>query len=445
MSRTKYSDEKMSKIGVVIYYDERAKYGLNALVASIDLLKEVNAYLVEDRESICGAIDYASKKYDKCVVAFSVLTTFLADESYLDFARSVSEHARRRGCIPIVGGPHATGDPMGSLESLGFEHAFVGEAEESLREFLEALNSGGDPLSVRGVVSIVNGEVHFAGPRKPINLDEYHPFPYWRLLFNPIEISRGCPHGCKYCQVPYMHGLSMRHRSIDRVVHYSKVLAASGIRDLRFISPNSLAYCSREAGRPDHSSLESLLSKLHEEVAIKRGARIFFGTFPSEVRPDYVDEDVLKVLGKYVYNRDIIIGAQSGSDRLLKLINRGHSVDDVLSAVELARKHGFRALVDFIFGLPRETEEDLRDTLSTIKRLVSLGARVHLHYFIPLPGTPLSHERPREVPQWFKREVAKLIGAGKAYGEWARQEELSRKILELRERGIIRSPALVER
>ncbi|RLD18106.1 MAG: hypothetical protein DRI36_02300 [Caldiserica bacterium] len=154
---------------------------------------------------------------------------------------------------------------------------------------------------------------------------------------------------------------------------------------------------------------------------IFKNSKIFFGTFPSEVRPDYVDEDVLKIIKKFVYNRKIIIGAQSGSERILKIYKRAHSVSDILNAVYLCKKLNFEAQVDFIFGFPEENEEDLNDTLKIIKEIVKLGGRIHAHYYIPLPGTESENKRAKEIPEWFKKEILKLEGKGKIFGKWKTQ------------------------
>ncbi len=234
-----------------------------------------------------------------------------------------------------------------------------------------------------------------------------------------------------------MHGFNMRHRSIESITKYAEIMVREGIRDIRFISPNSLAYLSSKPGRPNHEVLEELFTDLYERVVKKYGARIFFGTFPSEVRPDYVDEDVVSLLKRYVSNKTIIVGAQTGSNKLLNRIGRGHSIEDVFNAVKAIHKHGFTASIDFIIGLPSESDEDLKGSLNAIKKLVKMGAKIHLHTFIPLPGTPFAFEKPRKPPKWFIKEIAKIIGMGRAYGEWMHQARIAEKIIKLREKGLI--------
>jgi len=427
----------LKKIGVLVYYDKRVKYSLNAITAVLDNVEGVNTILVEDEKLLPDLMEYVGRKYHLCVYASSLLTTMLVDEEYYMFIRELNEVASRKNCISVVGGSHASGDPVGSITKLGYKYVFIGEAEESLREFMESLRDGLDPLSVKGIFYRDEGGLfRYTDSRKPIDLDKYSPFPFWRYLYNPIEITRGCPYGCFYCQVSYMHGFNHRHRSIDNVVKYAEIMAKHSVKDLRFISPNSLSYGS--VGRkPNLGALEDLLNKLYERVCLKHGARIFYGSFPSEVRPEYVDEDVARVLKKYVSNREIIVGAQSGSDRQLKSINRQHTIEDVFNAVDILNRHGFKTSVDFIIGLPGETEDDLIDTLNALKKLVAMNSRIHLHYYMPLPGTPFCFREPSRVPEWFRREIAKIIGMGRAYGEWVKQEEISWRIVDMRNRGLI--------
>ncbi|MEM2752156.1 MAG: radical SAM protein, partial [Sulfolobales archaeon] len=139
----------------------------------------------------------------------------------------------------------------------------------------------------------------------------------------------------------------------------------------------------------------------------------------------------------YVDNRKLNIGAQTGSDRLLKLLHREHSADDVLNAVTAANKYGFNVDVDYMFGLPWEDSEDLEITMKHIEKIVELGGRIHCHTFIPLPGTPLSFASPKNIPEFVKNRLIKLMGRGKVWGQWLRQESLAREIALLRESNFI--------
>lgn len=423
---------------VIFLYDRNVRYSVNAVIAAVDLLKGIRVHLAKDLEEVVETAYTVRSKGYKCVVAFSLLTTMLVvDDFYVKLKRAV-EKLKQFNCINVCGGPHPSGDPLGSLLNFNFDYVVIGEGEESFGELLLAVGGNGDPRSVKGLMYCENGgKVMYTGRRRPIDVDKYDPFPYWRGIFNPIEITRGCPYGCFYCQVSYVHGFNYRHRSTDRIVLYVKEILRRGGKDIRFISPGGLAYGAPDACRNANlDAVEMLLSAI-KRVADEYKGRIFLGSFPSEVRPEHVTDDSLRLLKKYVANRVIIMGAQSGSQRILRAINRQHSVGDVLNAVTISAKHGFRPDVDIILGIPGETEEDMQATIDLARKVVELGGKLHLHYYIPLPGTPIGLRPPAPIPHGIRKELARIVGMGKGYGEWLKQERLAWNILELHDKNVI--------
>ena len=423
------------ELGVALVYTTKfTKYSAHILTAALEHeLPRLRIELVPlDRVlDVVERLRSLSRRYRRIVIGFAFLTMHVP--LVRDLVRLIREHVPN--AILVAGGPHATGDPVGTLLKLGFDIVVYGEGEETARELIEALEEGRDPRDVCGVAYRDGDRVVLRLRKRRVDLDRYPPFPHWRGLFNPIEIMRGCSSCCYFCQVCYMFG-PPRYRSVDSVVEYAELMWRRGLRDLRFIAPNSFAYGSADGIRPEPSKLIDLLERLRA-VANRYGGRIFLGTFPSEVRPDSVDRDLVREVRRYVDNRRVIVGAQSGSDRVLKLIHRGHTVSDVVNAVEVLRAYGFEVDVDIVIGLPGETEEDIRQTLDLCRKLVALGARIHVHTFMPLPGTPFDDAPPGRVDEWVRREIAKLIGLGRAYGYWMQQEALARLIASLREEGLI--------
>jgi radical SAM superfamily enzyme YgiQ (UPF0313 family) len=103
-------------------------------------------------------------------------------------------------------------------------------------------------------------------------------------------------------------------------------------------------------------------------------------------------------------------------------------VEEVVRAVRLAVQAGYAPSVDFILGLPGETEEDLIATRALVAQLAGLGARVHGHAFLPLPGTPWSGEAPGRVDAATASLLDRLASQGRAYGSWRRQVALARAL-----------------
>ena len=210
-----------------------------------------------------------------------------------------------------------------------------------------------------------------------------------------------------------------RHRSIANVRANIDAMALSGSRFMRFLTPTSLSYGS-DGTEPNLDAVDELLATVREGTGAE--AKIFFGTFPSEIRPEHITRESLDVLKRWVDNKTLVIGGQSGSDRILEETRRGHTVEQVIRAVELAVEAGFQPDVDFLLGLPGENDDDRALSMTLADRLVDMGARIHSHAFMPLPGTPLRDATPSSrSPKRQMLAMARLESKGKAYGQWRRQ------------------------
>jgi radical SAM superfamily enzyme YgiQ (UPF0313 family) len=189
-------------------------------------------------------------------------------------------------------------------------------------------------------------------------------------------------------------------------------------RYVRFVSPTSLSYGSADT-TVNLAAVEDLLAAVRAELPAD--GKLYFGTFPSEVRPEHVTPEALAVLKRYVDNDNLVIGGQSGSQRVLDESRRGHGVEDIERAVRLAIAGGFRPNVDFLLGLPGEAPEDRRASLRLAERLVALGARIHGHAFMPLPGTPWARAAPEPIEADVAHEMARMESRGALYGQWRHQ------------------------
>ncbi|MCE8423971.1 MAG: TIGR04013 family B12-binding domain/radical SAM domain-containing protein [Candidatus Methanoperedens sp.] len=304
----------------------------------------------------------------------------------------------------IAGGPHPSAKPEETLRF--FDYVVTGEGEETLPELIDVLQNNGDVSTIMGIAYKNGKEVVFTEKRDQVDLDNYPPFNP-DIMLNTIEITRGCPFACAYCQTPQLFGHNMRHRSIDMISKYAKLLG-----DVRFTSPNAFAYGS-DGVHQRIEKIESLLRALSP-------ANIFFGTFPSEVRPEFITDSILELIQDHCKNTTINMGGQSGSQRILTNIRRNHTVEDIIIGAEKCLDHGFTPVVDFIFGLPDETEEDQLETLNLIKWLTVKGGKVHSHYFMPLPGTAFENSIPAPLSGKVKKIMGELALLGKNTGVWDR-------------------------
>jgi B12-binding domain/radical SAM domain protein len=297
--------------------------------------------------------------------------------------------------ITIVGGPHASACPALMAEIA--DYVVVGEGEFTLPALLSSIEEGRPPPP--GVAT----RSGYSPADRCVLLDAY---PSFSRMKGYVEISRGCPFRCAYCQTPRIFGPWMRHRTLDSIGR-----DAAKFRDARFVTPNALAYGS-DGKTPRLSKVEALLSRLGSDRH-----RVYFGTFPSEVRPEFVTDRALELVQTFCANESLHFGAQSGSSRVLRELDRGHGVEEVVDAVERCRAHGFTPVVDFIVGLPSEEEEDQRAT-AALAEWVTRAGKAHVHRFIPLPGTPLAGSLPRPLLPETRRLFGSLALKGKLTGSW---------------------------
>jgi B12-binding domain/radical SAM domain protein len=341
----------------------------------------------------------------------------------LDFARTAAELARVReatrelGVLHVAGGVHATAEPRQTLEA-GFDLVAVGEGEATVVEIVGAVSAARDPKALVGTAHLDGGRLVTHGPGPRSALDAFPPFNVRFRKWNAVEITRGCVYACSFCQTPYVFKARFRHRSVENVRRHVQAMARDGVGYVRFLTPTALSYGS-DGEQPNLAAVDALLAAVREAIG-PRG-KIYFGTFPSEIRPEHVTRESLAVLARWVDNRSIIVGAQSGSDRVLRASRRGHDVGAVVRAVEVAVQMGFRPDVDLLLGLPGETREDRDASLRLAEKLVGMGARIHSHAFLPLPGTPLRDAVPETIEPDVAREMGRLEARGQMWGQWRRQ------------------------
>ena len=302
----------------------------------------------------------------------------------------------------VAGGPHPSAEPKEALKN-GADFVCSFDGEDFFTDLFDHLDKEKKKI--------------FIG--RCSNWEERFPFPQKRIFFSPIEITRGCPFGCSYCQTPLLKGKKVRHKKLEVIIEAVKFMVKYKAKDVRFISPNALSYGSCDGRSLNLNAVEDLLFNIRK--ALPKDGRIFFGSFPSEVRPEFINEDSVRIIKKYCDNKRVVFGAQSGSPRMLKMMRRGHSVEDVKNAVSVLIKHKIEPVVDFIVGLPDERDEDLFMSLKLMEELGKMGAKVHLHYFMPLPGSLWRDLKPTKLPEWALKRINKLISSGKLFGQWQRQ------------------------
>jgi B12-binding domain/radical SAM domain protein len=304
------------------------------------------------------------------------------------------------------------------------DYCCAGEGEDVIREVYRLAAAGERLDSIAGLFRLEDGNLRGRAAGHPETIEAYSPLPFKVEFPTYIEIGRGCRWQCSYCQTPHVHGTMERYRNPARVEEVVRRYAGFGMKDFRFLLPNTLGYL---AERPGVANCEALMELLARSKSACGGGRIFLGSFPSEMRPEYVSLRALRVLKAYVSNEGLVIGGQSGSPSILNAVRRGHGVGAVLRACDISLECGFEPSVDLVLGFPGETTEDRNATLDLVEQLGRRGAVTNMHFFMPLPGTPLAGSQPVFLTEGVRRTLDRFGQQGILRGGWRSQENLSRK------------------
>ncbi|MBG0568541.1 TIGR04013 family B12-binding domain/radical SAM domain-containing protein [Actinoplanes aureus] len=401
---------------LVLRYRKAVTYGFHVLLGALGEHETPTRYEVRFGETVEETARHIREAGDARTL---VLWSFYSP----DAAALAEELAQTRNLADgpnvthLAGGVHATAEPVQTLDA-GWDMAAIGEGESTL---LSLVDAKGDPAGITGLAyRDTTGNLIRTGKAKQRPLDDFPGFALTWDRFNALEITRGCIYACRFCQTPFMFSAKFRHRSLDNVRWHVDRMRERRLRDVRFITPTALSWGS-QTEEPDLAVIEALLASCR--AGIGPDGRVFFGSFPSEIRPEHVSREALRLVKKYCANNNIIVGAQSGSDRVLGAAKRGHSTEEVRRAVRLGVEEGFRINVDMIFGMPGEDRADVDASLGLARELADLGARIHAHTFMPLPGTPWRDAPPGDVDPETIREVDRLSRRGALYGHWQKQRD----------------------
>jgi B12-binding domain/radical SAM domain protein len=343
------------------------------------------------------------------IVAFSFMTVHLPE-----VRADVRRLRKKPGIRLIAGGPHATGDPENTLK-LGFDAVFTGDGEIALPDFCEYAAESGDWPPDR---------ILRADPLK--DLEDSLPFSAIDPFIPPLEIMRGCSQACRFCQTRGRKPLIRSQASVKR--YLDEIAERNMLLRLGYICPDGFDY------RPDGKAAADAIGLLLSESK-SRGIRFLeYGIFPSEVRPNHVTAGLLAVVKKHCSNRKITVGAQSGSERILRQVCRGHGPERIEEAASLIREAGLKPQLDFILGFPGETDDERMETVEFMRKMgIRYGAWNQVHYFLPLSGTPFYRMKPSVISAAAVRKLDALAAAGLANDWWKKGLVQSRRIVETME------------
>ena len=283
-------------------------------------------------------------------------------------------------CQVIWGGAHPTIMPGAVMRNQHVDFVIRGEGEYSFLELCQILKGNGrelssvDGLSYRGNRSVVHN-----APRKMVKTLDDIPFPARNLVLFPerydkrswghIIGTRGCPYNCAFCSAKALWG-KPRYRSTENIIdEINDVITRFKSREFWF---------QDDTLTTDRRRMSDLCNKIASS-----NLRI---TWKGTTRADRIDAEMLDSC-KRAGCCALMLGIESGSDRILRLLKKGISVEQVETATNLLDKGHVGYGAFFMGGFPEETKEDLQRTLDLMQRIHPI--HMSFNIFTPLPGSEL--------------------------------------------------------
>jgi radical SAM superfamily enzyme YgiQ (UPF0313 family) len=312
----------------------------------------------------------------------------------LNLARAVRELSDGR--VPIIwGGTHPSIMPEQTLMNENVDIVSIGESDETFLELVQALQSKKSLRDIKGIIYVDEGEAIRTEDRPLMDVEEILPVP-WELIdvekyihkdmylrdknrvLDIGQTSRGCPFKCGYCSSASIRKRRWRPMSVEK----SLAIISESVRrfnlDGIWIRDDEF-YINRK--RAD----EIFRGMINQKLDI--------GFYTSGTRVDVFLKatneqiDVIKRAGAH----HLKFGAESGSQRILDLMNKGITPEMTLEVNRICKKHGIAPVYSLMIGYPTETFEDINKTIDLVYRIKEENPDAEfeaISTYTALPGTP---------------------------------------------------------
>ncbi|MFC1848208.1 B12-binding domain-containing radical SAM protein [Chloroflexota bacterium] len=300
-----------------------------------------------------------------------------------------SELVKQNSDVPVVwGGVHASLLPRQTLENPYVDMVVQGEGEETLLELVRTLASREPLNNVKGLWYKDGNQIQQNPPRPFVDLDSQPPLSYHLIDLQPrimqgrdaplFETSRGCPLNCAFCYNNSFNGSRWRARSVEQTLaHLTRAVEEFGIKRIGFSDDNLFANPDRV-----YKILEGIV---RYELDITWGK----GDLHLDVLSNLSD-DYLRLIKRSGCDR-LSVGIESGSQRIVDMLNKGIDISQAITVNHRLAKFNFGIRYLFMLGTPDETPSDLAQTANLILRLLDDNpeSAVGIQIFVPYPGTEL--------------------------------------------------------
>ena len=350
---------------------EYPPFGVMYLAA---IVEEKN-YSVEIRSVSTENYKFDLREYDLVLYSLSSSCTYemmkkSRRESLFNFSAKI-----------FVGGIHASLYPHEVFKDFNANYLIKGEGEIALGEILNSLERGEDDVSIRGVMTKNNSEEPIEYANYIENLDEI-PYPARHLLpeedfimtgrlairnirMTHILVSRGCPYNCYFCG-----GLNKnyRYRSAEKV--YEELIYLKNTYGIGGFVINDENF--------------TVNKKIVIEICNKlEGLQMPWSALS---RVDTIDGEMINALAK-AHCIELKFGLESGSDSMLKVMNKRCTTQDATKALDLCYKNKINAKLFIMHGFPGENENTTSETIDFLNQNKQKIDRISLFRWTPLPGS----------------------------------------------------------
>ncbi|MFH1147855.1 MAG: radical SAM protein [Pseudomonadota bacterium] len=336
----------------------------------------------------------------------------------MDTVRLIVAGLKRHRIPVILGGSHPTVLPEQSIHYTAADMAAVGEGEHTLVRVMDAL-AGKDSAADIPSLAWQDHDRIVVNPRGELidSIDDL-PIPDRSFInranyFGEVILTgRGCPFNCAYCASRNIWGRKVRLRSVPSIIEELQMLKEHA---QAFEEPSEPVKGSSEGGealnpRPgrwvvkvvdDTFTVNKKRTLTLLDEIVSRGLNCF--EFTGGVRADTLDENLVNRMREANFQR-VTLGVESGSPRILKMIRKGETNEDVRNAVRLLRNAGIHSHAFFMIGLPGETPEDIE--LSKKLILEVQPDHVEINMVTPYPGTDIFEKLipkdPMKIDRWYR-------------------------------------------
>lgn len=310
-------------------------------------------------------------------------TSYTANVAAIDII-SKRVRARAPDVRQVIGGPHATLDKAILDRLSAIDYAVSREGEE----VMVALVEGADPKTLQGCASRGLLGIKHNGDAAVLDADAL-PLPereaFWGLTDaqrKTVDVSyvvtiRGCPYRCNYCASPYawkrdktqfrspasvlseLEHLKANYWNQDKQFDYAQSANAAS-KDQLLIRDNTIVYFVDDVFTVRRSRAKAILRGMIE--------RKLDMAWKCEARTDHLDEELCRLMAEAGCRR-VKLGFESGSDRILKQIQKDETKEEMRAGAAMLRAAGVPFTAYFMAGFPGETDEDLMETIAFAREI----------------------------------------------------------------------------